>query len=193
MRLRRISVISGLAVMAGAVGLAATAWACTALATLEPATTTTSAGANVAVAGSGFAAKGAGPVVVHWGGVAGPVVGQGTADASGNVNVSVAVPDAAPGQYVLVATQAKSNGEAVYGTPARASIGVKGPDGVVPASPAAATPDTPAPAASATNDGGLPSLTLVLAAVGLALFGAGFIALNKGGKSRPAAAPARRG
>ena len=191
MRLRRISLISGLAVMAAAVGLAATAWACTALATLEPSAATTSAGSNLAVAGAGFAAKGAGPVVVHWGGVAGPVVGQATPDANGNVNVDVAVPATSPGQYVLVATQAKSNGEAVYGTPARASIGVKGPDGAVPA---AADPAVATPAAGATpsSDSGVPSLVLVLGAVGLALFGAGFIALTKGGR-RPATAPARRG
>lgn len=191
MGFRKLSVISGLTVLAAAVGLAATAWACTALATLEPAASTTSAGANLAVAGAGFAAKGAGPVVVHWGGVAGPVVGQATPDANGNVNVSVAVPDAAPGQYVLVATQAKSNGEAVYGTPARASVGIKGPDGAVPA---AADPAVATPAAGATpsNDSGLPSLVLVLGAVGLALFGAGFVTLTKGGR-RPATAPARRG
>lgn len=192
MGLRKMSVISGLVALAAAVGLAATAWACTALATLEPAATATTAGSNVAVAGAGFSAKGAGPVVVHWGGVAGPVVGQATPDANGNVNVNVAVPQADPGQYVLVATQAKSNGEAVYGTPARASLGIKGPGGAVPATPAAAT-DTAAPAPSTGGDSGVPSLTLVLGAIGVALFGAGYVGLSKGGRrSRPAAAPAQR-
>ena len=193
MRLRKVSVISGLVMLAVAVGLSASAWACTALATLEPSAAATPAGSNVAVTGSGFATKGAGPVVVHWGGVAGPEVGRATPDANGNITAQVAVPKADPGQYVLVATQAKTNGEAVYGTPARASLGVTGTDGAVPAAPVAGTDNVTTPPAN-SGGSGVVALTLVFAAAGLALFGAGFITLAKGGRrARPASAPVRRG
>jgi len=194
MGLRKVSVVSGLALTVFAVGFAATAFACTALATLETATAATPSGAAVTATGTSFAAKGAGPVIIHWNGAGGPVVGRATPDANGNISASIAVPKGAePGQYVLVATQAKGNGEPVYGTPARASLGVVGPDGTVPAASPASAQNQARPVPS-SDGGGVVALTLVLGAAGLAMFGAGFVALlPRRRRSQPAPAPARRG
>lgn len=185
MRLRRVSVISGMAAAIVGVVFAATAFACTALATLQTASPTAPAGTNVVTTGSAFATKGAGPVILHWNGIAGPEVARAVPDANGSISTSVAVPKGAdPGQYVLVATQAKANGEVVYGTPARASIAVVGPDGKVPtASPA--SPQNPVRAVPTADGGGVAALTLVLGFAGLALFGAGFVTLTRsGGRAR---------
>ena len=192
MRLRKVSVISGLVTAVVAVGFAATAFACTALATLETATAATPSGSNITATGTSFATKGAGPVVIHWNGVSGPEVGRATPDANGNISAAVAVPKGAdPGQYVLVATQAKANGDPVYGTPARASLAVSAPDGTVPATPAGAA-RTPAQPLPSSDGGGVVALTLVLGAAGLALFGAGFATLVRHGRRpQPASAPVR--
>lgn len=194
MRLRKLSVVSGLVSAVFAVGFAATAFACTALATLETATAATPSGTSIMATGSSFAATGAGPVVIHWNGASGPEVGRAAPDARGNISAAVAVPKGAdPGQYVLVATQAKADGDPVYGTPARASLAVSAPDGTVPATPAGAA-RTPAQPLSSSDGGGVVTLTLVLGAAGLALFGAGFATLvGHGRRQRPAAAPVRHG
>lgn len=192
MGLRKVSVISGVAAAVFAVGFAATAFACTALATLESSTAATASGTNITATGSSFAAKGAGPVVIHWNGAGGPEVGRATPDANGNISTSVAVPKTAdPGQYVLVATQTKANGEAVYGTPARASVAVTGADGKVPTA-APAAPQNPTQPVGATDGNGVVALTMVLGAAGLVLFGAGFATLVRHGRRpQPQSAPIR--
>lgn len=192
MGLRKLSVLSGVGAAVLAVAFAASAFACTALATLQTSTASTAAGSNITATGSAFAAQGAGPVVIHWNGVAGPEVGRAIPDANGNISAPVAVPKTAePGQYVLVATQATAKGEPVYGTPARASVAVTGPDGAVPtASPAA--PATPVQPVGASDGNGVVALTLVLGAAGLALFGAGFATLVRHGRrSQPQSSPVR--
>jgi len=191
MGLRKASVLSALGAAALGVAFAASAYACTALATLQSSTAATASGTNFTATGSSFAAKGAGPVVIHWNGAGGPEVGRATPDANGNISATVSVPKTAdPGQYVLVATQTKSDGEAVYGTPARASVAVTGPDGTVPvASPAA--PATPTQPVGASDGNGVVALTMVLGAAGLVLFGAGFATLVRGRRPQPQSAPVR--
>lgn len=194
MRLRKVSAISGVAAAVFAVGFAATAFACTALATLETSTASTAPGTNVVATGSSFAAKGAGPVVLHWNGVAGPEVGRATPDANGAITTNVAVPKTAdPGQYVLVATQADAKGQPVFGTPARASLAVTGPDGKVPTAPLtpAQSPTQPTPS---SGGNGVAALTMVLGAAGLVLFGTGFVTLIRHGRrSQPVSSPVRHG
>ena len=192
MGLRKVPVLSGLAAALFAVGFAASAFACTALATLESSSAATAPGSSITATGTGFAAKGAGPVAIHWNGAAGPEVGRATPDANGNISTEVAVPHAADsGQYVLVATQTNADGEPVYGTPARATVGVTGADGQVPAasSPALSAPAQP----GAGGDGnGVVALTLVLGAAGLSLFGAGFAStVRHGRRPQPRPAPIR--
>lgn len=191
MGLRKASVLSALGAGMLAVAFAASAYACTALATLQSSSPATAAGSSITTTGSSFAAKGAGPVVIHWNGAAGPEVGRATPDANGNITATVAVPKTAePGQYVLVATQTKTNGEAVYGTPARASVAVTGADGQVPVAQPAA-PGSPAQPVGATDGNGVVALTLVLGAAGLVLFGAGFATLVRGRRPQPQSAPVR--
>lgn len=185
MGVRRASFVAGLGAVTAAVSLAATAYACTALATLSAPPMAPPAG-TVAVTGTSFAPTGAGPVLIHWNGVSGPVVGRAVPDAKGAITASVAVPKtAAAGQYVLVATQEKA-GKPVYGTPARASLAVTAPDGTAPASPTAVTRTQPS---STASGGGLGLFTVALGAAGLALAGAGVVASRQ---RRPAPAAARR-
>ena len=178
---------SGLVVSLLAVGFAAAAFACTSLATLDAPTAAAPTGSNVSVTGASFSSKAATPVVIHWGGASGPEVARAVPDSSGRISATFTVPKAEPGYHVLVATQLDAEGKAVFGTPARASFAVAGPDGATPAAPAVA-PQQPAP--SSGSDGVL-ALTLVLGAAGLALFGAGLVTTVRHGRRRPAPAPAR--
>ncbi|HEX2698805.1 MAG TPA: hypothetical protein VHM89_01200 [Acidimicrobiales bacterium] len=182
MGLRKLFVVSGVAVAASAVVFAAAAFACTALATLESSTAATPAGSEISATGTSFAAQGAGPVVIHWNGAAGPEVGRATPDAEGRISTPIAVPKTAdPGQYVLVATQTKEGGDPVYGTPARATVGVTGADGTVPvATPGALS--APVQPGGGGDGNGVVALTLVLGAAGLALFGAGFASVVRHGR-----------
>ena len=180
---------TGLVVSFLAFGFAAAAFACTSLATLDAPTAAAPVGSNVSVTGASFSAKAGTPVVVHWGGASGPEVARAVPDASGRIAVNFAVPKADPGFHVLVATQLDAEGKAVYGTPARASFAVAGPDGAAPASPAVA-PQQPTSTPSSGTDGVL-VLTLALGAAGLALFGAGFITTVRHGRRREQPAPAR--
>lgn len=127
---KTISVAAAVAAMTG-LAFAAVAYACTALATLSLSAPAGDPGSSVAVTGSGFAAAGAtaaAPVLVHFGGVDGPVLAEAVPDRSGNISAPVVIPrDAAPGAQVIVATQKNARGEAQGGTPARAPFQVTGP------------------------------------------------------------------
>lgn len=191
MRLRKAGFATGLLVSFLAVGIGAAAFACTALATLNAPTAAAPVGSNVTVTGASFSARAGTPVIIHWGGASGPEVARAVPDQSGKISTTFAVPKSQPGLQVLVATQVGADGKAVYGTPARASIAVAGPDGTAPARPAV-TPQQPTSTPSSGSDGVL-VLTLALGAAGLALFGAGFITTVRHGRRReqPAPAPAR--
>ena len=189
MRMRKAGFASGLVVSMVAVGFAAAAFACTSLATLDAPAAAAPVGSNVAVSGASFSARAGTPVIIHWGSASGPEVARTVPDASGRISTEFAVPKAEPGFHVLVATQLDAEGKAVYGTPARASFAVAGPDGATPTGPAVAPPPVSTP--SSGSDGVL-TLTLVLGAAGLALFGAGLITTVRHGRRRqPAPAPAR--
>lgn len=188
--------------LAGAIGAAvsvvvgAAAFACTNLATLNLSSTAGKAGDTVTVTGSSFAV-GRGdaptiPVQLRWNGVDGVVLAETTPDRAGNISATFKVPEGMPGYYVLVATQKDAKGVDTYGTPARASYQILGPNGqsvvTPPASAAAAT------VADAPSSSGIIALTVGLGVLGLALFGAGFVAFVR--QTRAAAAgvtaPVRR-
>lgn len=81
-------------------------------------------GSSVTLSGHGFD-TGSNPIMLHWGSQQGPVVAQGRADAFGNFKISFVVPkQIANGAYVIIATQADKDGQAVFGTPARVSFQV---------------------------------------------------------------------
>ncbi len=156
---------------------AVAAFACTNLATLNLSTASGGVGDTVTVTGSSFrTATGDNPVmpvVMNWNGADGPVLAETTPDAAGNISATFSVPEGQAGYYVIVASQTDAEGEAAYGTPARASFQILGPNGqsVVQNPGSQAAPVTADPSSS-----GIIALTVGLGALGLALFGAGFTA-----------------
>lgn len=182
---------SGAAVLGAAVVTGAAAFACTALATIDAQASAATVGTAVAVTGGSFSAAAGTPVILHWNGVNGTEVARATPDAAGNITATFTVPKADAGYYTLVATQTNAEGEAVYGTPARQSFQVVGPDGATPAAPAV-TPRAPVTPTS-TESGGVVALTVVLGAAGLALFGAGLATAVRQGRrqTKPATATVR--
>ncbi len=184
---------------AGAVAslvVGAAAFACTNLATLNLSSTAGKAGDVVTVTGSSFAV-GRGdaatlPVQLRWNGVDGMVLAEATPDRAGNISATFTVPDGMPGYYVIVATQKDAKGIDTYGTPARASYQILGPNGQsVVAGPAASTAAVLPAEPSST---GIIALTVALGLLGLGLFAAGFVAFVR--QTRAAAAgvtaPVRR-
>jgi hypothetical protein len=191
---RKGTVIAAAAAATLIVGAAA--FACTNLATLNLSSTAGKAGDVVTVTGSSFAVGRGGeptlPVQLRWNGVNGMVLAETTPDRAGNISATFTVPEGAPGYYVLVATQKDAAGGDTYGTPARASYQILGPNGQsVVAQPgvasAAALPAEP-------SSSGIIALTVGLGVLGLALFGAGFIAFVRQTRAAAAAAtvPVRR-
>lgn len=121
--------ILGKAILAGALslGLLASSWlnavACTNLSILSGSLQGRQ-GSAVTLMGHGFD-TGSDPIILHWGSLQGPVVAQGHADAFGNFKIAFTVPkQIANGAYVIIATQADKDGQAVFGTPARVSFQV---------------------------------------------------------------------
>ncbi|HTJ74106.1 MAG TPA: hypothetical protein VL337_01970 [Acidimicrobiales bacterium] len=174
--------------------VAAGAFACTNLATLNLSSTAGKAGDTVTVTGTSFAVARDGgpslPVVLHWNGVDGAVLAQAVPDSAGNISATFTVPDGLPGYYVLVATQRDAKGVDTYGTPARASYQILGPNGQSVVKPAIA-PDAGAPVPAGSSSTGIVALTAALGLIGLGLFGAGFVSLIR--PTRAAPTPARAG
>jgi hypothetical protein len=156
---------------------AVAAFACTNLATLNLSTASGGVGDTVTVTGSSFRTPRAAedvvmPVVMTWNGADGPVLAETTPDAAGNISATFSVPEGQAGYYVIVASQTDAEGEAAYGTPARASFQILGPNG----ESVVAQPGTQAAVPAEASSSGIIALTVGLGALGLALFGAGFTA-----------------
>lgn len=118
-----------LTVVAGAIlAVAATAYACTNLATIDIKSKSAYPGQTVKATGKDFSGLPTSTAVeVHWNALDGAVKWAGEADTNGAVAFEFTVPkNVKPGRYyTVVATQySKVNGKPVYGTPARASIRV---------------------------------------------------------------------
>ncbi len=154
-RTRRSSIV-----IAGLVGvpLAAMsfAYACTALATLEVDKSAAQVGADVAGTGAGFSNSPlSSPVEVHFNARDGQVLWSGRPAVDGKIAFNFTVPQAAPGDYVLIATQMGQNGQPIGGTPARAPFEVLAkPVAARPAQPAAANQQPAAPAQAPARQGG---------------------------------------
>jgi hypothetical protein len=156
---------------------AVAAFACTNLATLNLSTASGGVGDTVTVTGSSFrvpreAGQPVMPVVLNWNGADGPVLAETTPDAAGNISATFSVPEGQAGYYVIVGSQTDAEGEAAYGTPARASFQILGPNG----ESVVAQPGTQAAVPAEASSSGIIALTVGLGALGLALFGAGFTA-----------------
>ncbi|MBW3612011.1 MAG: hypothetical protein KY438_10880 [Actinobacteria bacterium] len=162
------------------------AFACTNLATLNLSTASGGVGDTVTVTGSSFRTpRAAGdavmPVVLNWNGADGPILAETTPDAAGNISATFTVPEGQPGYYVLVASQKDAQGADAYGTPARASFQILGPNGQSVVQPAG---NQVAPVTADPSSTGLIALTVGLGALGLALFGAGFTAFVRQARRR---------
>nr|MDP9005550.1 hypothetical protein [Actinomycetota bacterium] len=128
------------------------------------------------------------PVALHWGGVDGQLLAEVTPDSAGNISATFSVPEGQPGYYVLVATQKNAEGVDQYGTPARASFQILGPNGESVVQPTGSqAPAVPAEPSSS----GMIALTVGLGVLGLALFAAGFTAFVRQARSRPVPAPSK--
>jgi hypothetical protein len=190
MNLKKKGTLLFAAVAAASVVVGTAAFACTNLATLNLSSTAGKAGDVITVTGSSFAV-GRGdaptlPVQFRWNGVDGMVLAEAIPDRAGNVSASFTVPEGAPGYYVLVATQKDARGVDTYGTPARASYQILGPNGQSVVTPAAASAAAAVPVEPSSS--GIIALTVGLGVLGLALFGAGFVAFVR--QARAATAPA---
>jgi hypothetical protein len=115
--------------------IAATAYACTSVATLSESPASALPGSTVTVNGAYFGihdpanATTAGPVEIRLGSLSGPVLA--TANPSGTsrtFSVQVTIPaNATAGATFVTATQATASGTPVYGTPARQFFNVTAP------------------------------------------------------------------
>ena len=193
MSLRKKGTLLFGAVAAAIVFVGAAAFACTNLATLNLSSTAGKAGDVVTVTGSSFAV-GRGdaptfPVQLRWNGVNGAVLAETVPDKAGNISATFTVPEGAPGYYVLVATQKDARGVDTYGTPARASYQILGPNGQSVVAPPAASAAAAVP--SEPSSTGIIALTVGLGVLGLGLFGAGFVAFVRQTRATTAAATAR--
>jgi hypothetical protein len=175
------------AAAAASVLAGAAAFACTNLATLNLSSTAGKANDQITVTGSSFAVNAkdvasSNPVVLHWNGAEGTQLASVAPDKAGNISATFAIPEGQPGYYVIVATQKDAKGVDAYGTPARASFQILGANGqsVVPAAASSAGSTV----ASSPSSSGIIALTVGLGALGLALFGAGFVAFVRQARRR---------
>ena len=182
---KKVTTVFGAAAAASVIAGAA-AFACTNLATLNLSSTAGKAGDQVTVTGSSFKVNSTNvsasdPVVLHWNGTEGTELARVTPDKAGNISATFAIPDGQPGYYVIVATQRDAKGADVYGTPARASYQILGPNGQSVVQPVGSTAGT---VGTESSSSGIIALTVGLGALGLALFGAGFVAFVRQARRR---------
>ncbi|MGH9277899.1 MAG: hypothetical protein ACRD12_07305 [Acidimicrobiales bacterium] len=190
---KKVAVVFGAAATATVIAGAA-AFACTNLATLNLSSSAGKAGDTVTVTGSSFNVNAKDvaasfPVVLHWNGVDGATLAQVQPDKAGNISATFTVPDGQPGYYVIVATQKSATGVDQYGTPARASYQILGPNGQSVVTPAASSAGA---VTTESSSSGIIALTVGLGVLGLALFGAGFAAFVRQARKAPAAAQVRK-
>ena len=197
MNVRRKVTTAFAAAAAASVIAGAAAFACTNLATLNLSSTAGKAGDSLTVTGSSFRVARAGQaapgdVVLHWNGVEGNELARVVPDKAGNISASFSVPEGQPGYYVIVATQRNAAGVDAYGTPARASFQILGANGQSVVTPAVSSAGSTV--ASSPSSTGIIALTVGLGALGLALFGAGFVAFVRQARRRdvPATASVRK-
>lgn len=157
---KRIWVVVALGLLAIPVGAAGVAYACTALATITASSGSAIVGTTVTVTGKGFAPHDPAdirstPAIVHLDSATGPVLGTAAPSSNntgGVFSVDITVPDVAPGDHILIATQNGIDGAPAYGTPARTVLTVD----PAPAPVAAALPPVFVPVAAPLPLGTVP-------------------------------------
>jgi hypothetical protein len=189
MRIRRLGAATLGGAFAGVVLLAATAWACVPVATLNLSTTQARAGDSIGITGNSY--NGSKPAVVHFNSIDGPVLGSFVPN-GGRIDGNVTVPPGtAPGNYLLVVTQEFTQGVQTWGVPARALISVVGDTGapIVGAAVGSSVAGRPVGLESSSTPTTGSLLLVAGAAAGVAMFLAGLAAVvaSRSGSS-PAAA-----
>lgn len=148
---KRVLTFAGMGAFALPLTVAAMAYACTSISTVDTAPGQALAGTTVTVSGKGFTAHDAGDTntdsaKVRFDEMDGAVVGTAnpsSASDGGKFSVQITVPaNLAPGDHVLLVTQNGSDGRPAYGSPARAVFSVLEP--VAAAVPAATPSAVPA-------------------------------------------------
>lgn len=175
------------------VALSAAAFACANLATLALSTSEGESGATVTVNGASFTSPQPGddqpptPVVLHWRSEGGPVLAETVPDRLGAISTSFTVPVAAPGVYLVFATQSKARWPpdappdapavpaAEPGTPARARFEVLASVGTVPAARVPVV-DEPSESSPQLDPSIWVALIATLGAVAILLLGSGLVA-----------------
>lgn len=147
----RRRLVLGVGLVAAPALAASIAYACVSLATLSVSNGTGTVGQTVSGTGTGFSgmmgtvgtnvSATPSPVEIHFGSRSGDVVWTGLPNGTGQISFAFNLPQVAPGQHVIFATQTSATGTAVGGTPAR---------GLVEVVAAPAPVETPAPAAVET-------------------------------------------
>lgn len=149
--------------------MTAVAWACVAGPSAFTSTVNVKAGEQVGIQGVDFSDEG--PVLVRFDALDGPVLADLgiPSEDRGLVAGDVTIPaGTAPGDYVLVMTQAGPDGEPIQ-TPVRALVSVVGDTGAAPVVGAELGGADQARAAGlATEDNSISTVSLVLMAVGVA-------------------------
>lgn len=191
MRIRRLGA-AGVGIGFVGVVMAAAAWACVPVATLNLSTTQVQAGQDIGVTGNSY--NGTKPAVVHFNAIDGPVLGSFVPN-GGRIDGTVTIPaGTAPGNYLLVVTQEYTQGVQTWGVPARALISVVGGTGApalgAPAGSSVAGRPVGLETSSSPSGGSL--LLMAVGAAGVAMFLAGLAAVvaTRSGK-RPVAAKVR--
>ena len=168
------------AVAAVVLAVTAAAYACQRYTTLRtsprsgaPGGTVTGSGANYSTAAT------ASDVLVRFKTRTGQVLWQGRPNDSGRINFSFRIPNARPGDYVILATQSTATGAPAAGTPGRAALRItraNGRSAAVPVPPAKSGPsaDEPTLVVEPQRAPGLVDGSVLLAL--LALAGIGSIA-----------------
>lgn len=179
----------GVTVAAG-LCLAAAAWACVPMATVQATPAHVRAGDEVVVSGIRFI--GFGPVTIRLNALDGPVLATAPMGPAANSIFQATVtipPETPPGQVVLIAMQDPEPGGAVpWGVPARTVVDVTNAAGIAPAAP---PPDPVIRPADLVRDSvGTGAFVLVgLGVTAAALLGAGALALAAGRKGSVGTAP----
>ena len=166
--------------------VAASAWACAALATLRLDTRAAAPGTEVSGVGRNYSPAGS-FVTVRLGGRKGPVLWEGPpAGSRGNIRPTFEVPAVKPGSYVIVATQSTATGAPVAGTPGRAALRITRTSAGSSQAPASswASPGPSGPggpeAAPAARNGDAPVLPALMGVVlSLALLGSGLALVGR--------------
>lgn len=179
--------IGGIAAVALGMGLAAAAWACIPVATLNLAPATARPGDTVTVTGRFYGAKS--DVTLHRAALDGAVLATATPDEDGNITATFQIPGDAPaGTFLVVATQPVVPGATTWGVPSRAVVTVT-TNGATPVVGADAAPTVDRPATlvhtSSVTTGTLLLTALGVAGVALFLAGAGAVFASR--RPRPAA------